>query len=123
MKMKCTILKGRKIKKHKHIFYECLVKVRTNIDHFIYVVIPKANIPLILNLINKDEVESITPMVQFNVIPFEYLPDLSEIEKGEFPNVTIDDVYEFMDDEEYKELIVDLLKYDCSTIRVKVKES
>lgn len=121
--MKCTILKGRKIKKHKHTFYECLVKVKTNIDHLIYVVIPKANIPLILDLIHRDEVESITPMVQFNIIPFEYLPNLSEIESGKFPNVTIDDMFEFMDDEEYKELITRVLEYDCSTIKVKVKES
>ena len=119
--MNFTILKGRKIKKHKHTFYECLLESDTK--QFVYVVIPKTNIPLILDLINKDEVESITPMVQFNIIPFEYLPNLNEIENGKFPNITIDDVYEFMDDEEYKELIIELLKYDCSMIRVKVKES
>jgi hypothetical protein len=119
--MKYTILKGRKIKKHKYIFYECLVKVKTNIDHYMYVIIPKVNIPIILDLINKDEIESITHMVTFNVIPFEYLPDLNEIENGKLTDVTIYDILDYMDDEEYKELIIDLLKYDCSTIRVKVK--
>jgi len=120
--MNFKILKGRTIKKHKHTFYECLLESDTK--QFVYVVIPKeTNIPLILDLLNKDEIESITPMVTFSTIPFEYLPNLDEIEKGKLTDVILYDVYEFMDDEEYKELIIKLLGYDCSMIRVKVKES
>lgn len=117
--MKCTILKGRKIKKHKHTFYEYLLE--SNTKRLIYVIIPKVNIPLVLDFINKDEIESITHMVTFSTIPFEYLPNLNEIENGILTDVTLYDVHEFMDEEEYKELIVELLKYDCSMIRVKVK--
>lgn len=117
--MNFKILKGRKIKKHKYTFYECLLESDTK--QFIYVIIPKVNIPLILDLINKDEVESITHMVTFSTIPFEYLPNLDEIENGKLTDVTIYDILDYMDEEEYKELIIDLLKYDCSMIRVKVK--